>query len=252
MRFTARTALLRERKTFSAALEMTNKEQSLQLHIIKSGPSGLTIRQHAYNFSRLMRTRKFPLSPPARRSFARAGLALAFASHGARSRWAAKPARAQQKPQKSSAKKIETPQKYILEAGRTAKSKRAQIALKPSAPRIAQAPAQAPAQTPVQAPVAPAKTVEPAPETLGNPAVPVPITPPLIPQTSDSAPATGTPSGDDGAPITPPPAPVTAPQTFRRPPRRRAICRSKTRRRSPTRNIENPNAVLPRRASGGL
>lgn len=143
----------------------------------------------------------------ARRHFQRADFALIVAAT------AALPVVSQ--AAESSAKKIETPKKYILKLGAD-EVKARQIALKPSAPRIAQAPA--------------------APE---NPA---PDAPPTTP-TAPTAP-TGEPSGDDGAPITPPPAPVTAPQTPApdAPPRDLPIENPPVQINT---QLDNPNLVLP-------
>ena len=118
------------------------------------------------------------------------------------------------KPACAQAKKIETPQKYILKLGESELKART-IALKPTAPRIAQAPATetAPPDAPIE--TAPTATVP-----------------------------TGTPSGDDGAPITPPPAPVTAPQTPApdAPPRDLPIVNPPTQTNT---QLDNPNAILP-------
>lgn len=132
---------------------------------------------------------------------------------------ATKTGHAQQKPP---AKTIETPQKYILELGESEVKPR-QIALKPSAPRLAQTP-------PASAPSAP--SAPPTPSTAGE-------TP------------TGKPSGDDGAPITPPPAPITAPQTPApaAPPRDLPIENPPT---QPNTRIENPNVVLPAAPLAGV
>ncbi len=112
------------------------------------------------------------------------------------------------KPASASEKKIETPQKYILKLGES-EVKARKGALKPSEPRIAQAPTE---------PTAPAETAP--------------------------APSTGAPSGDDGAPITPPPAPITAPQTPApdAPPRDLPIESPPS---QPNTQLENPNAIVP-------
>ena len=189
-----------------------------------------------------MRPRTSSLPTPARRAAARAGLALAFAATAPLA-LAVKPVRAQQKSPKLPAKKIETPQKYILQLGE-AEVKARQIALKPSAPRLAQTPkSPAPDKSAPAAPT-PNSSVEPVtPSSTSAPAVPAPISPSLVPPPIE-APATGAPSGDDGAPIIPPPAPVTAPQVPApaAPPRDLPIENPPT---QPNTRIENPNVVLP-------
>ena len=114
---------------------------------------------------------------------------------------------AAQAQQKTSEKKVETPQKYILNLG-NAEIKARQIALKASEPA---APVAAAAGTPT---------------------------------TGAQTPKTGAPSGDDGAPITPPPAPITAPQTPApaAPPRDLPIESPPS---QPNTQLENPNAIVP-------
>ena len=165
----------------------------------------------------------------------RVGLALACAATTSLA-LAAHPARAQQK---TPAKKIETPQKFILQLGES-ELKAAKVSLKPSAPRIAQAPA-----APTADPTKPAAPTPAAPKTAAP-------TPTNSEETKPSPPPSGTPigaptgtlSGNDGAPITPPPAPITAPQTPApaAPPRDLPIQNPPTQPATP---IENPNLILP-------
>ena len=159
-----------------------------------------------------MRLRLIPSAQPAH-CHCRVGLALAFAA-SASVVVGARPARAQPK---SEAKTIETPAAYILKLGEKEVAAR-QIALKPSAPRIAQAPPTTP---------------ETAPATAATP----------TPTPTLQAPA-GTASGDSGAPIVPPPAPVTAPQVPApaAPPRDLPIVSPPS---QPNTQLENPDAVTP-------
>ena len=156
----------------------------------------------------------------------RSNLAFAFAAT-APFALAATSARAQS----SSAKTIETPQKYILQLGENEVKPR-QIALKPSAPRLAQNPP-APAEPTPATPSAPGAPTTPSEAPVGKPA------------------PTGAPSGDDGAPILPPPAPITAPQTPApaAPPRDLPIENPPT---QPNTQIDNPNAVLPAAPLAGV
>ena len=165
--------------------------------------------------------------------FRRSNLAFAFAATAPFS-LAANTARAQQS---QPAKTIETPQKYILELGENEVKPR-QIALKPSAPRLAQNP--------------PTPTTPPAPAAIPTP---TPLTPSAL-ETPGKTPTaaqtpTGAPSGDDGAPILPPPAPVTAPQTPApdAPPRDLPIENPPT---QPNTQIDNPNAVAPAAPLAGV
>ena len=199
--------------------------------------------------------RIFPISPDS--------LALAIAATASLS-LVAKPARAQDK-------QIETPQKYILKLGED-ELKARKIALKPSAPRIAQTPIETPKSsnaspnssnattnssnvspnssnaTTNSSNVSPNSSNATTNSSNTNPNSSNATTnssnanPSLSNATTNSP--TGAPSGNDGAPITPPPAPITAPQTPApdAPPRDLPIDNPPS---QTNRQLDNPNAIAP-------
>ncbi len=165
-------------------------------------------------------------------------LALIFAASASLA-LTASPARAQQK---SSAKKIETPQKYILKLGKN-EVKTRKIALKPSAPRIAQAPTATEPTATEPTTTEPTATEPTATEpTATEPTATEPTT--TEPTAPELTAPTGTLSGDDGAPIIPPPNPITAPQTPApdAPPRDLPLVSPPPQTNT---ELENPNAILP-------